>query len=213
MGRRKKEPEAVHRKAIADAAERLFGQKEISATTVDEIAREAGYSKATIYVYFKNKEEIIAYLVLRSMELLLDRLTAAVSGPGNTREKYDAICHALLLYQERYPFYFSLVLGEIKAKRDDPNGTPIQQETFEAGEQINRALSSFLQEGIRTGALRAGLPVLPTVFLFWASLSGLILMADNKREYLEQTLGQSKQEFLQYGFDTLYQSICTQEEK
>lgn len=59
MGRRKKEPKFVHREKIASAAQRLFMEKGIEAASMDDIAKAAGYSKATLYVYFKNKEEIV----------------------------------------------------------------------------------------------------------------------------------------------------------
>lgn len=47
MARRKKEPLGVHRDKILSAASALFAKKGITATTVDEIAKESGYSKAT----------------------------------------------------------------------------------------------------------------------------------------------------------------------
>ena len=56
MGRRKKEPRSVHRAKIAAAASELFLKRGTAAVTMDEIARAAGYSKATLYVYFENKE-------------------------------------------------------------------------------------------------------------------------------------------------------------
>lgn len=68
MARRKKEPKSVHRENIAAAASKLFMEKGITATSMNEIAKIAGYSKATLYVYFENKEEIIGFLVLDSMK-------------------------------------------------------------------------------------------------------------------------------------------------
>ena len=56
MARRKKEPRSVHREKIASAASVLFMDKGIVATSMDDIAKAAGYSKATLYVYFENKE-------------------------------------------------------------------------------------------------------------------------------------------------------------
>ena len=72
MGRRKKEPKSVHREKIATAASALFMEKGIAATSMDDIAKAAGYSKATLYVYFENKEEIVGILVLNSMKKLYD---------------------------------------------------------------------------------------------------------------------------------------------
>ena len=56
MGRRKKEPRSVHREHIASAAAQLLAEKSIDAVSMDDIAGKAGYSKATLYVYFRNKE-------------------------------------------------------------------------------------------------------------------------------------------------------------
>ena len=50
MARRKKEPKSVHREKIASAASVLFMDKGIAATSMDDIAKAAGYSKATLDV-------------------------------------------------------------------------------------------------------------------------------------------------------------------
>ena len=44
---------------IARASIDLFCEKGIAQTTIDEIAKSAGVAKGTIYLYFKNKEEIV----------------------------------------------------------------------------------------------------------------------------------------------------------
>ena len=78
MGRRKKEPPSVHRSQIAQAASALFLEKGTAAVSMDDIAKAAGYSKATLYVYFENKDEIVSALTLDSMKKLAgDRNHAA----------------------------------------------------------------------------------------------------------------------------------------
>lgn len=53
---------------IANVAEKLFSIPLIGKTSMDQIAKDADYSKSTIYAYFKNKDAIILYLVLRGMK-------------------------------------------------------------------------------------------------------------------------------------------------
>ena len=55
MARRIKEERIVHQNRIAEQAGILFSQRGINNTSMDDIAKNAGYSKATLYVYFKNK--------------------------------------------------------------------------------------------------------------------------------------------------------------
>lgn len=208
MGRRKKEPGSVHRKNIADAAQELFLQKGIENTSMNEIAQKAGYSKATLYVYFKNKEEIIGVLVLESMEKLYAHIVNALETPGNTRDRFDRICQSLVAYQREYPFYFQLALCEINIDFTHTDFLPEKQETFRVGEKINDKLRRFIQKSIDAGDFRADLPILPTIFSFWGMLSGLILTGENKRAYIEQEIGLSRDAYLSYGFETLYRAIA-----
>lgn len=49
-----------NRSAIMQTALLLFGEKGFDGTSMDMIARELGYSKATLYQYFDNKEDLFA---------------------------------------------------------------------------------------------------------------------------------------------------------
>ena len=100
MARRKKEPQSVHRKNISMLAEQLFMQKGIENTSMNDIAKEAGYSKATLYVYFKDKEELVSVLVLESMQKLHDYISLALESSSNTKECYEKICNALVEYRD-----------------------------------------------------------------------------------------------------------------
>ena len=71
---KKKEPALIHRKNISDAANTLFISKGITDTTMDNIAKLAGYSKATLYVYFENKEEIFFSLVYKHAKWLYETI-------------------------------------------------------------------------------------------------------------------------------------------
>ncbi len=207
MARRKKEPQNVHRKNIAKAAEQLFMAKGIENTSMDDIAKKAGYSKATLYVYFKNKEELISVLVLESMQKLYDYIRLALEGNSSTKERYKGICDGLVKYQEEYPFYFKTVLETIHIDFETTHFLPEEKETFTIGEKINALLIDFIEKGMERGEIRADIDGLPTIFSFWGMLSGLIQIAVNKELYIEQKMKKTKSEFLHYGFDMIYRSI------
>ena len=208
MGRRKKEPKSTHRKKIAAAASTLFMQKGITATSMDDIAKAAGYSKATLYVYFKNKEEIIGILVLDSMRKLYDSISSALVQKETTKTKYDFICRGLVQYQEAFPFYFKMVLDNINIDFENNDCLPEEKETYQIGEKINDKLKDFLISGMENGDLREDLKIIPTIFTFWGMLSGLIQLATNKENYIQSTMNLSKKQFLDCGFQMLYQSIA-----
>ena len=211
MGRRKKEPKSVHRENIASAASILFTKKGIAATSMDDIAKAAKYSKATLYVYFKNKEEIVGILVLNSMKKLYDYIVFALEQQESTQSRYNFICNGLVQYQEEFPFYFKMVLDKINIDFENHNTLPEEKETYQIGEEINKKIKDFLIAGIEKGDLRNDLEIMPTIFNFWGMLSGIIQLAVNKEEYIKKSMGLSKKQFLEYGFSMLYYSIATKE--
>lgn len=211
MGRRKKEPRSVHRENIMSAASILFMEKGVTATSMDDIAKAAGYSKATIYVYFENKEEIVGILVLSSMKKLYDYISSALAEQETTKARYDLICHGLVQYQEEFPFYFKMVLDKINIDFESHGGLPEEIETYRIGEEINEKLKHFLLSGMEKGDLRSDLEIMPAIFNFWGMLSGVIQLAVNKEEYIKKSMGLSKRQFLEYGFSMLYDSISIKE--
>ena len=213
MARRKKEPKSVHREHIAAAASKLFMEKGITATSMNEIAKIAGYSKATLYVYFENKEEIVGFLVLDSMKKLYGYITSALEQQEATKTRYDLICRGLVLYQEEFPFYFKMVLDKINIDFESRKFLPEEKETYQIGEEINEKLKDFLIAGMKKGDLREDLEIMPTIFHFWGMLSGLIQLAANKEEYIEKVMHLSKNQFLEYGMDMLYHSIAQERVK
>ncbi len=212
MGRRKKEPGSVHRKNIVSAASDLFMERGIAATSMDDIAKAAGYSKATLYVYFENKEEIVGILVLNSMKKLYDYISSALTAHETTKARYDFICRGLVQYQEEFPFYFKMVLDKINIDFESRDYLPEEKETYQVGEEINEKIKNFLLSGMEKGDLRGDLDIMPAIFNFWGMLSGIIQLAVNKEEYIKKSMGLSKTEFLEYGFSLVYHSIAAKEE-
>lgn len=208
MARRKKEPRSVHREKIASAASVLFMDRGIAATSMDDIAKAAGYSKATLYVYFENKEEIVGILVLDSMKKLYHYIVSALEQQETTKEQYNFICRGLVQYQEEFPFYFKMVLDKINIDFESNDYLPEEKETYQIGEEINEKIKEFLISGIDKGDLRGDLKIMPTIFNLWGMLSGLIQFAANKEEYIKKTMGLSKIQFLEHGFHMLYCSIA-----
>src|SRR5258707_13620907 len=55
------------------AARHIFARLGYSATNVEDIAKEAGMAKGTIYLYFQSKEEIFAAVLARDLETLTNK--------------------------------------------------------------------------------------------------------------------------------------------
>lgn len=59
---------ARRRQAFLEAARRLFGDADYAGVTMEGVAREAGLSKGTVYLYFRSKEELFLELLIGELE-------------------------------------------------------------------------------------------------------------------------------------------------
>ena len=81
------------------------------------------------------------------------------------------------------------------------------KDILQVGDATNQLMADFLRRGAAEGAVRIELPPEETVLLFWATLSGMVQMANSKSHYLDRTLKLSREDFLRHGTRMLLDSI------
>src|ERR1700691_5168764 len=77
IAERRGEEKERRRAEILDAAEVLYAKTGWDALTVDQVARSARLSRALVYVYFRDKEELLFAIGERAMGLLRNRFEEA----------------------------------------------------------------------------------------------------------------------------------------
>jgi AcrR family transcriptional regulator len=88
------------REAILHAAERVIVRKGYSASTMDDIAREAQFSKATLYKYFPGRGEILFEIIGSYFDEVRNGLAGILAGEGTARDKLLAMIRLILRHQE-----------------------------------------------------------------------------------------------------------------
>ncbi|MFN3254376.1 MAG: TetR/AcrR family transcriptional regulator [Ilumatobacter sp.] len=78
-------PHNVHgaRDRLLDAAEACFGQFGIAKTTVEDIAKQASVSRATVYRYFAGRDAVVSGVILRETERYLERVRPRVESQSD----------------------------------------------------------------------------------------------------------------------------------
>ena len=84
------------RAAIREAANRLFLERGVAATTVDAICAAADISKGTFYLYFHRKEDLLVEYGLQRLRLWRDMLPDLIASKRTFRENINAILDALV---------------------------------------------------------------------------------------------------------------------
>ncbi|WP_239004552.1 TetR/AcrR family transcriptional regulator [Paenibacillus tepidiphilus] len=88
--------------AILDAAYELFGARGFYETKISQVAEQAGIAKGTVYLYFKNKEELFMAVTRRDCEGFIDDLRIRLRACETTGQQLVVIAeHHIRYYYER----------------------------------------------------------------------------------------------------------------
>jgi TetR/AcrR family transcriptional regulator len=177
IAERREEEKERRRAEILDAAEALYAQKGWDALTVDQVARSARLSRALVYVYFRDKEELLFAIGERAMGVLRDRFVAAAADRRLGMDQVEAIGRAYMGYALEFPHYFDF------CSRFQAHSVSVEPGSHEgacraAGDEAIGAVVKAIETGIRDGSIRpdVGEPMLLAVTL-WAFTHGIIQVA------------------------------------
>jgi AcrR family transcriptional regulator len=90
---------SVTRERLLDAAAEVFGERGITAASVEEICERAGYTRGAFYSNFANKDELVVALLDREEILLLERLAIAVNESLTAADPLAAVSERLFYVQ------------------------------------------------------------------------------------------------------------------
>ena len=88
------------REQLLDIARRLFAERGLDGTSIEEIAARADVSKPVVYEHFGGKEGLYAVVVDREVERFIAMATRLLAGEDNTTEKFEVAAVELLRYIE-----------------------------------------------------------------------------------------------------------------
>jgi len=171
---------------IVDAAERVFFEKDGQDATMDDVAREADFSKRTLYKYFSSKDSLMLAISLRgyrALNLMLEKTMADVRD-GNAMERLEAYGRTYVEFRDRYPGHFTTILAYRTLESDLSGTDPIATQCYQEGEKPTGLIEATIREGILDGSVRADIDPVEASIVLWADLVGLLLILERKTAYL-----------------------------
>jgi len=138
--------------AILDAALEEFGKNGFESTTISSICKAANVSEATLYEYFKSKEEVLFSIPLHYTKREYDRMRQIERYIHSPREKVRVFIQAYLEFYESNPLYTSVAMLSLKANRNFLNS-----EAYQVIREATRPIVEAVDEGIKTGDFREDL--------------------------------------------------------
>ncbi len=109
---RKEKEFLYHRTDIIHFASKVFGEYGYNKATVDKIAKESGYSKGSIYNYFKSKRELfleVVIKILNDIEQIIDECFVQ----NNTRQSLERYFKNLSAYFSENRSAYEILMREV----------------------------------------------------------------------------------------------------
>jgi len=167
------------RERILKAATHIFAQYGFYNSKISEIAKTANVADGTIYLYFKNKDDLLISLFEEEMSKIIHNMkeqVASVDGFENKIRKFIEVHLALIAENKDLAEVLQIELRQSHKFMKEYMGTKLN-------DYLN-IISSIISQGQRNGEVRADvIPGIAKRILFGAldELSGFWVLSKNKR--------------------------------
>jgi len=208
IAERRQEEKERRRDEIVEAAEDLYRELGWDAVTMDSVARRARLSRALVYVYFKDKQDLHFAIAARALEVLRQRFTEATARARTGMDKVEACGRAYMAYAQEFPHFFD-ACARLETYAHDGNAEPSPQaaQCIDCGKGVHDVVVEALVTGQRDGTIRGEIGDLQVVSrVLWGFMHGLIQIAINKGEPLAQ-VGISVQQLAQQALWLIRQGL------
>jgi len=140
------ENESSSKSEIMRVAKELFQQYGLNKTTIDEIAATAKKSKATIYQFFNNKEDIFVEILMEEFRSLNDFVISEVNKQKNSTDELKIYIITTISEAKKRLLLYSLLKGELKSCLMNHNKIKHEIDIFE-----KEVVKNIVYNGMQTG--------------------------------------------------------------
>jgi len=155
--------------SIQEATMRVIARKGMSAATMQEIAEEAGVAKGTIYLYFRDRDELVEKTFENAMTQLHAKIDEAMNAAGSFEEKLRRMLSAKMRFFEENREFFRLFMS-LRYPEGNAQQQRRQKRTCQPQYQSRvDQFSTLLQQGMDAGEIRRSNPQRLAIFLIEGS--------------------------------------------
>ncbi len=136
-----------HRLEILQVAEQLFARQGYHVTTMEEVAEECGWSKGTLYLYFKSKEDLFFSVLFEKLDQFSATLLADLKASDGVEGKIAALIDAQFSFFTENKHFFQLVITE-QGKVMHSSNSGLREELIQKQHAQIDQISQALSEGL-----------------------------------------------------------------
>jgi len=136
---------------VLAAASSVFRDIGYQKATLEDVAREVGINRATLYYYVGTKEELLVALLTAPISAMTVRLEEDATHEGPAREKLAVALRGYVETLEEYPELFIFLRENVHAAMTGPDAEALVAEA----DRYGRILTQIIRDGAESGEFRS----------------------------------------------------------
>jgi len=205
--RREKE-KAIRQEEIIDTAERLFFSQGYDNTTMEDIAREAEFSKRTLYKYYQSKNELCLAIIIRRLVLLRKNFEEIAQLPGSkSLDKLLKIKNHFLSFITDYPMFEKAILTYRYHKIECDKESSVLRDSVVENVRITNILVQLIEEGKNDGSIHEDIDASIIGNALWGQVTGILPNLALSDTQSKETPGKNPKEIFDEFFDFILEAL------
>ncbi len=207
IAERKEREREQRRSKIINAAEKIFSNKGFEQATVDNVANKAELSKATLYSYFKSKEELYFAVCMCGQRQLYSMIDHAMENIDDTYQSLLAFLKSIVKFQKSYPDYFQAIFYfQTHRIKLDPKSEEVKKNHKLDQIYLKKWIELF-DKGKREGLIRQDINPINSGLLIWMQLNGFLKIFSVMRYALETDFNIAEDDLINDYYNLVFKGI------
>lgn len=162
------------RERLLEAATGVFARQGFDRSTVDEVVREAGFSKGAFYVHFESKEDLFWAMLKERIDRQHEAFNEAIDFAKPVSDNVRTILHAVFDLVEDDPFWASLFMefGAHAARNEK-----VRERLAALYDGWRELLVQMLTAGRDAGRIRNDIDIAFTTTVMIAAVEGSVIQS------------------------------------
>lgn len=162
--------------AMLKSARELFLKRGYRLTTMEQIARHAGYSKRSVYLDYPNKDDLFVTIATEGLEILVEQLKAIAGTEPPLEELINHFLEAITVFSHEHGDYFKMLTTEVSPEVI-ANATPaVRERAMEIEVAGIKMMADAVEKAMHQGIIADG-DAWEISEIFFGSVVGIITLS------------------------------------
>ncbi len=213
IAERKEREKESRKESIIDAAQKVFFDKGLLLSTMDEIAETAELAKGTLYLYHHSKEDLYLAVTMRGLMILRRLFEEVILQKRSAVETMVELSNAYTAFYEQNRDYFRMLHFFNTPQFHKQVSKEMMRSCDEFNQSLWNMVIGIIKQGMEERRFRTDLDPLEIALIMWSNATTLLMRIDGQYEMWKEKMNIDLHNTLKISNTLLLESVLTDKGK